>query len=163
LGEVTKLSWIRNTIVGVSGVGIVSAGVLGFDATVRNDSGEIVESGALGVFSMQVGDCINDIDFGASEISEGLGVPCSEPHVYEVYYETFLEGLDLESIKQMADEECLSGFESYVGVPFKESALYYSVLFPSPESYDEGDREITCLLVTEDGSKLTGSMRGSGY
>jgi hypothetical protein len=157
------MSWIRNTIVGVAGVGIVSAGTLGFDATVRDDSGDIVESGALGVFSLQVGDCVNDLDFDADLISEGVGVPCSDPHVYEVYYETFFEGLDLENIKLKADEACESGFESYVGVPFEESELYYSVLYPSAESYEDGDREVTCLLVTEDGSTLTGSMKGSGY
>jgi hypothetical protein len=157
------VSWIRNTIVGVSGVGIVSAGALGFDATIRDNSGEIIESGALGVFSLQVGDCLNDLDFDSEAISEGTGVPCSEPHVYEVYYETFFEGLDLESIKAKGDQVCQDAFESYVGVPYSDSILYYSILHPSPESYQDGDREITCLLVNEDGSPVSGSLKGSGY
>jgi hypothetical protein len=161
------MSWIRNTVIGLSGLGLVGAVVFGSNLATRDDTGEIIESGDIDVFSLQEGDCLEDLDFGSededgvSEVTEGIGVPCSEPHVYEVFSQLFLNGLSQKEIQETSFDECLKDFESYVGVPFEESVLYITTLFPTLESYATGDREVSCLLVTEDETPVTGSARGS--
>lgn len=156
------MSVTRNVITGLAGVGIVSAGVLSLDNTERNSAGEIVEAGQLGVFSVQVGDCLRDLSFTNDEVSEGLGVPCAEAHIYEVFYETFLEGSSLSEIGRRAEEICLANFQSYVGTPYNDSRFYSSALVPTAESYDEGDREVTCFLFNENETNEYGSARNSG-
>jgi hypothetical protein len=156
------MSTIRNTIVGVLGIGIVSAGAFAFDNTTRNESGEIVESGELGVFSLEVGDCLNGLDWTQETVSSGLGVPCSEQHNYEVFYETFYEGMTLSEIQRASSEACEANFESYVGSPYEASSLYFTALTPTQESYEAGDREVTCLLHNEAETLVTGTWRNSG-
>jgi hypothetical protein len=154
---------IRNAIIGVAGIGIVSAGVLAFDSTTRDDAGQIVEAGSIGVFSFEVGDCLNDIDSQDETVSEALGVPCEEPHYYEVYFETFLEGETRLAIKDQADDYCLENFNIFVGMQWEDSELNYTSLFPTIESYEEGDREITCMLYRDDERLLIGSAKGTGW
>ena len=156
------MSTIRNTIVGLLGVGIVSAGAFAFDNTTRNEAGEILESGELGVFSLQVGDCLNGLDWTQDEVTSGLGVPCSEQHIYEVFFETFFEDMTLSEIELASYETCEANFERYVGSTYETSSLYYTVLIPTPESYESGDREVSCLLHNENESLVTGSWRDSG-
>ncbi|MDA3040977.1 MAG: hypothetical protein O3C27_15900 [Actinomycetota bacterium] len=62
----------------------VFGGANAFDAnTTRDESGEIVEAGGLGVFAMEVGDCfqvpIEDL------VQSVEAVPCTEPHDAQVY------------------------------------------------------------------------------
>ena len=57
---------------------------------------------------------------------------------------------------------CFAAFESYVGIPWESSELDIAALEPTEESWVEGDdREVTCAIVSYDGSKLVGSTRGS--
>src|SRR5687768_3961131 len=72
--------------------GLVGGGVAIFaganavdDNTTRNDSGEIVGGGGLGVLAMNVGDCIQLPD--AELVQSVEGVPCVEPHDAQVYAE----------------------------------------------------------------------------
>ncbi|CAN5181641.1 hypothetical protein BH23ACT9_BH23ACT9_36720 [soil metagenome] len=70
-------------------------------------------------------------------------------------------------MESFADERCDAAFQPYVGTVYADSALFYTALIPSAESWDRsGDREIVCLLVGEpdgDGfARLTGPKQGSG-
>jgi hypothetical protein len=163
------MSWIRNTVIGLSGFALVSAAVSGCGSVSRDDTGEIIDPGEIDVFSFQVGDCLEDLDFGSededgeSQVTEGIGVPCSEPHVYEVYSQLFFEELELEEIMEIYFDECLKDFESYVGVPYEDSSFYIQGLYPTELGYNKfGDREVTCMLMTEEGTPVTGSAKGSG-
>ena len=163
------MSWIRNTVIGLSGLGLVSAAVFGSGLATRDEAGEITQSGDIDVFSLQVGDCLEDLDSdsgvdedGVTWVSQGIAVPCSEPHVYEVFSQLFFNGLDRKEIEEITFDECLKDFESYVGVPFEESVFYITGLFPSLESYATGDREVTCMIFVEGEKPLKGSARGSG-
>jgi hypothetical protein len=67
------------------------------------------------------------------------------------------------AIDDAATNGCIPRFHSFVGTSFEMSELNITWLEPTQESWQElDDREITCMVTTMDGSKLTGSMRGSG-
>ena len=140
---------IRNVITGVVGVGIVSAGAFALDTTTRDESGVIVEAGDLGVFDFQVGDCLTDLPGGNGEVGQAIGTPCSEPHEFEVFAETYLPDTSEilpTNISEQGDEFCLSQFRPFVGVDFDYSVLGITTLVPTKESWASGDKELTCLI-----------------
>jgi len=113
----------------------------------------------------EVGECINN-DFDGGTISQLDVVPCSEPHVGEAFHVFDLPEGDFPgqaALESAITEECTgSVFEDYVGEPYQTSAVYISPLTPTAQTWEQGDREVICFLVTEDGSPTTGSFEGSG-
>jgi hypothetical protein len=157
------MSIIRNVITGVVGVGIVSAGAWALDETTRNDQGAIVESGELGVFSFVVGDCITGLG-AAGEVESATGVPCTDPHEFEVYSETFLtdssETLPTD-IEAKADEYCYGQFSSFVGLDYESSKLDFTYIYPTEESWAGGDKEITCMITAENQATISESLKNA--
>lgn len=152
---------------GAVGVGIAvfaGAGAIDDDTT-RDDSGAIVESGGLGAFVMQVGDCFNEPE---EELVVSVeGVPCSQAHDGEVFYEFDLTGWTefpgYDVFAQDAWDGCFNRFEGYVGNDYQSSSLDVANLTPSQESWAEGDRTVTCFLVSYYGEDLVGSAYASGW
>ncbi|GMQ85802.1 MAG: hypothetical protein BMS9Abin07_1370 [Acidimicrobiia bacterium] len=148
----------------VAGVAVF-AGVGAFaDDTVRDSTGAIVEGGGLGAFVIENGDCLDLPDGDLVQSVEGK--PCSQAHDAEVYgifdmvQNTYPGASTIESA---AFDGCLTRFHSFVGLAYEASELDIFWLQPTEESWDEiDDREISCMVVTVDGRKLTGSMRGLG-
>jgi hypothetical protein len=130
----------------------------------RDDSGRIVDGGDLDVFTMQIGDCFQDIGDEAAEVANVSAVPCGQAHDNEVFYIFALSGDAFpgeESVEQSASEGCLPEFETYVGAAYEESHLDYSWLTPTLRSWNEkDDREIVCILFDANLDRLTGSMKG---
>jgi hypothetical protein len=122
----------------------------------------IVDTGS--VFSLHVGDCFDDpADF--ADVSDVIIVGCSEPHDNEVYANLLVEFDSFpgtQAMQETADEMCLPEFETYVGRDWETSALDYGWLYPTADSWADGDRIVTCFLYDGSLEKLTGSMRNSG-
>lgn len=157
---------MKRLIGGVAVAVAVAAGATAVDDnTTRNDAGEIIEGGGLGVQAMQVGDCLIDVD---EEYVESMqAVPCSEPHDLEVLATVTLSGGDAypgeSEVAQQAYDRCVEVFDAYVGTPFLESTIDVAPLYPIEEGWEDwDDREANCLLFTMDGSQLTRSVRNSG-
>lgn len=159
------MSIIRNIITGVVGVGIVSAGAWALDNTTRDDTGVIVEAGDLGVFNFAVGDCLTDFPTGGS-IDKATGTPCTQPHEYEVYAETYLAD-ESETVpadvSEQTSEFCLSKFEGFVGLSYDASTLEFTSLYPTPDSWAGGDKELTCLITLKDQETLSYSLKNSNF
>jgi hypothetical protein len=90
-------------------------------------------------------------------------VPCSQPHSEEIYAVVPLPEGDFpgdEAVAVQADEGCTAEFESFVGLPYEESVLYYNYLYPSDEqSWNGGYRWATCSVYDPAG-EVRGSLRG---
>jgi hypothetical protein len=131
------------------------------DSTERNEEGEITESGDVGVFRINIGDCLN----GAAEgnVSQFDGVACTEPHLYEAIHKFDVADGDFDAAAiETASEECLGDvFTEYVGLDYQSSIYGMIPLQPTAESWEQGDREIVCLLTTLDGTTITGSVQGT--
>jgi hypothetical protein len=122
----------------------------------------VTACGSASVFDLSVGDCFDDPAAGG-EISSVDAVDCAEPHDNEVYALYDYDGDSYPGVDAMgaaADEGCEARFEDYVGIAYLDSELFYTHLTPTQESWDDGDREIVCVLY-EPNTKLEGSMEGA--
>ena len=132
----------------------------------RGDSGEVVGAGTEAVLDIRLGDCLPKFIADTSTIVSGdiPVVPCSDPHVHEVFGVTDSTAVSFNqaAIGTEADNYCLDAFRNYVGVDFNDSSLNFSVLTPTTGSWGQGDREITCLLSNGNETTVTGSYKGSG-
>ena len=140
-----------------------------FTAAQRGDDGSLTSAGTVPVDDLRPGDCFNAGD--EEEIADVDGVPCDEPHEYEVYaieqYEgsTFPDDAEMDVIFETI---CAPAFASYVGTSYESSVLRASMITPSEETWNDGDREFICYLFEPVDDSLTAnvslteSMRGAG-
>ncbi len=156
---------IRRLVGGAAVAGIAIFGGVGAfgDDTTRNDDGEIVESGGVGAFSIQFGDCIQLPE--ETEIASVEGVPCSTPHdaqAFDAFEITGYSSFPGDSVvNSEAEKGCLARFEGFVGTPYEESTLYFSGLTPLAAGWAEGDHEVQCLILPETG-KISFDAQDSG-
>lgn len=133
------------------------------DETTRDEIGNVVEGGEVGVFALRVGDCFTDIPVGEVETIEA--VPCAGDHLVEVYhtFDVDLPAFDSAKVNELAGEGCFDAFEPYVGSDYASSYFDFTSLNPTSESWEFGDdREIVCLLRPfEDGETTAGTAKGS--
>ncbi len=140
-----------------------------FTTAQRGDDGSLSTAGNVTVNDLQVGDCFNAGEFTTSEeveVSDVDGVPCDEPHSFEVYAVADYEGGSFpatDSQFQVAFAEvCIPPFESYVGIPYENSVLWASAITPTEEGWNDGDREFICHLHEgADATPLSESQRGA--
>lgn len=121
--------------------------------------------GGTSVQEFTVGECVNltaDVTEESTEVGELPVVDCAEPHDAEVFHvvDTSLTEFDETAITTEADLACYDAFEGYVGMAYEESSIYYTLLYPTQQSWDADDRAIVCLLVGSE--QVTGSLQGSG-
>ena len=156
--------WILGIVGIVAFVSVVIVAIVVED----EDSGGIVEGDDVSVYELEPGDCLNLPTEGEAPIEELPRRDCDEPHDAEVYAIDDLTtdaenypGLDVVA----ADTERIcrgDAFERYVGTDVESSRYGYYYLFPSDDSWEQGDREYVCMVISLDGSSLTGSAEGSG-
>ncbi len=168
---ITSSRWTRATAllavgaatVALSGCSILNSLTGGGQAT-QDDSGEVVEGNdSTDVFTLQVGDCLNDAS--ASDTVDSVPtVPCSEPHDSEIYASIIMSGDTYpgqDAVIAEADAACLDAFAGFIGTSYADSAYYYSYYFPTEGSWSSGDREILCTVYDEAG-QVTGSLQNIG-
>lgn len=134
----------------------------------RGDDGALTAAGTVTVDELRVGDCFNSGD--ELEISDVDGVPCDEPHAYEVFA---VEDIEADSyptdaeLTQIFSSICVPAFESYVGTAYASSQIYATTISPTEDGWNDGDRQIICYLyeptdeTLADEVMLTESMRGA--
>lgn len=123
---------------------------------------DVASPESVDVFELAVGDCLADSSEG--EVSESTKVDCATPHLTEVYHLFNLPEGDFPApdvLASASQDGCLAAFEAYVGLDFESSEYTISTLTPTVESWGGGDREVVCLLATQDGSTITGSLRNA--
>lgn len=115
------------------------------------------------VFSLEVGDCFDDPDASLEQVFEVPIVDCDEPHDNQVYaiFELGNGAFPGDTeVAQRAQAGCIDRFDDYVGVEYAASALFATWLYPTEVSWEEGDREVICVLFDQEGP-LEGSLRGA--
>ena len=135
----------------------------GADEPERDESGDVTEASDADAFSIRVGDCLESMDWGAEGFTTVPVIPCAEEHESEVYAAVDLPEGDYpgdESVATQADEYCYGEFQGFVGVAWEDSAYDYGYLSPSPESWEQGDREVLCMIMDPAGL-TTGSLAGA--
>lgn len=125
--------------------------------------GNDIPEGESDVFSIAVGDCLNDLE--VADVVESVPiVDCAEPHDSEAFARTDSTAATFPGDAALSDE--LSAycqgevFTDFVGVPYAESVYGTSGYFPTEGSWDGGDRELLCTIFDPDG-QVTGSLAGA--
>ena len=123
------------------------------------------DASVLSALVLEVGDCFITDD--VSTVDAVTVVDCDAGHVYEVFGLSDYDAADDadfpgdDALSSAADDACRPSFEDYVGVSFDRSEWFGTFINPSPETWANGDREIVCVLHTEDETQVIGSARGS--
>lgn len=133
----------------------------------RGEDGQVLRETAADVFDLQKGDCLNDsqvVDAAELQLTDITLVPCSEPHIAEVYVDVQIDGdgpPDAARLTDLFEEHCVDSFTEYVGTddPSAAAALKVTSFFPTEESWEQGDRLYQCLLVSVDETPLVGSAQ----
>jgi hypothetical protein len=120
---------------------------------------------------LEPGSCIEDAAaFTGQEvrvITRATVVPCGRPHQAEVYARAQLEGGDrarfpgINRLRRQAQQLCRDRFRPFVGIPWTRSELEIAALWPSPRSWEQGDRLVVCAVFRLDGAPLTGTARNA--
>ncbi len=119
-------------------------------------------SGSIENADVAVGDCFNG--YLEASISEIVRVPCDLPHEYEVYHEFQVTGEEYPgtwTTRKIAVEGCLSQFETLEGRDYQLSELDVAYLYPSAESWRNGDQAVMCVAFDTTGADLVGNAVGS--
>lgn len=116
--------------------------------------------------NFEVGDCLNDLE-AWEDAQDGVAtawlVPCTAPHEYEVFATFDVTDRSYPgafTFAYRADELCADAFEEFVGVSYADSAYAMFYLYPTPQTWRMGDRQITCMIVDPDGP-VTESLAGA--
>lgn len=116
------------------------------------------------VFSIVVGDCLNDAAVEGDVVSTVPIVACTESHDSEVYASHDLDGVEFpgDAALDAALAEFCQGeaFEDFVGIPWLESELETSGFYPTESSWANGDRELLCVIRDSAGPS-TGSLENA--
>lgn len=115
------------------------------------------------VASLAVGDCFDPPN--TVEVEDVKRHPCTDPHGGEVFFVTDYapsEGPlpDEADFRDFLGDRCPAAFEAYTGIDWASDTTYdIGTLWPSQDSWNGGDREMTCYVVRVDGAALTQSLR----
>lgn len=126
------------------------------------------------VAALSTGDCIEDP--GIVAVIENVeSVSCAEPHEVEVFAVADLTGPGTadgsrypgeDEIYESGMEVCVPRFTGYVGSSYESSVYWIDAWTPVEEGWDDGDREVLCVLYefTDDFDLKTStfSARNSG-
>ena len=114
---------------------------------------------------LKVSDCFSKSGGSGTEISTVDVVDCSVPHQYEVYNIYTISASTLPTGDDMETEvytACYDSFTSYVGTDADSSSYGVFTLRPTPGSWDQGDRAITCAVSpNKDEGDTTSTLTGS--
>jgi Septum formation len=135
-----------------------------FTTARRGDDGTLSTAGNVTVDDLRVGDCFNSAE-EETEIADVDGVPCTEPHAFEVFAVADYNGSEYPASDAQFEEAffdvCVPPFKDYVGMPYEDSELWASAITPTESGWNDGDREFICHLHTEEADPLTESQRNA--
>ena len=124
-------------------------------------------STALNVTDNAVGRCLRFETDQSSEVFDLPYIACTQPHTHQIFH-VFADDRDVypgfDALESAARVECLDAFDEFVGRSPFDSALFYTWLLPSFDSWNDAeraDKEIICLLGRRDGGLLEVSVEGA--
>lgn len=141
--------WVVVSIV----AGLVSGYLDARDDTERDAAGHVVARDDLSTLRLRAGDCFDNPAFFGGDDEESVtvtGVPCAEPHQFEVYLAVPLTDGDYpgeDAVIEVAERQCDAEFRGFVGVPRARSQLQVAYYYPTATSWRLfDDRSIVCFL-----------------
>lgn len=143
----SALKWVLIAVVAVIAL-VVAAGVALYVFTQR-DSTEASE--------VKSGDCLAEIP-DSSRVLYVQTVPCDQPHKGEVFAVLPMPDGDFPGEAEVIKytDKCAPALAEYSPATAEDSAIKLFVLYPTADSWQRGDRVVTCIATTE--SPRTGKL-----
>lgn len=167
LSRITKISVKKLSILSLSAT--FSIAVIGCSESQKEQATESLGLDEKDVFSLKVGSCFNNpSDANIEEDELVTDVPireCNKPHDNEVFHIFNLTGMtdqrDAKAIEEQVYTQCDAAYSAFIGKPYEDSSYDMSYLAPSDESWENGDREVTCYVFNPESEQMTASLQGS--
>ncbi|MDI6105442.1 DUF4190 domain-containing protein [Actinoplanes sp. NEAU-A12] len=143
----------------ISGLTLVVtiAVIIGAFINEARDSAAGIED--VDVAELKAGDCIGDVS-ESSAISDLPTMPCSQPHMAEVYHVfTFPSGSypGSTAVVTESEERCSAAFEPYSTTQNEDMDIYY--LYPRNVLDWQRDRGVTCIAVDPTETRTTSLVK----
>jgi hypothetical protein len=110
--------------------------------------------GTISAADLKVGDCISDANSRTGDVTTFDAVKCDERHDGEVYTLIVLEGGPKAKVPTEAfingkgQRGCRARLRRQAtSKAFRDRQLGFKFVYPTPASWAEGDREITCVAT----------------
>jgi hypothetical protein len=110
--------------------------------------------GTLSAADLKVGDCIRDANSRTGDVTTFDAVKCDKPHDGEVYTLIVLKGGPKAKVPTEAfingkgQRGCRARLRRQAtSKAFRDRQLGFKFVYPTPASWAEGDREITCVAT----------------
>lgn len=113
------------------------------------------------VFSIGVGTCFDDDNPEDEEIASVPVRECNEPHDNEIYFTFDLPDGDFPTSDEHMYAKCEAEFANFIGIKYDDSIYDYDIMSPTEYSWEEGDREVLCLVFDGKYEKLDKSLKGA--
>lgn len=147
---------------------LVALGVGGFFAwNFVNDEVLPGIEGATEVFSpvseSPPGPCF-DIESANGILTGWDEISCEGPRELEVTFAALFEDGPFPGDQHFVDSAngtCRTAFENYIGISPEQSAFDMEWMVPTEEQWAAGVRNGICFAVSDDGSPITGTIKGS--
>ena len=120
----------------------------------------VFDNGSVRATDVKLGDCIETTPSDMSTVKTLRKVSCGKPHEGEVYALLPVSGATFPGQATLRDEyekKCLSALQTYSSKAAEDPAYQIFLLYPTPETWDQGDRRVACLTITKD--KRSGSVK----
>ncbi len=155
-----KRASLAAALAGVALLGLSACSQPYTDTSTRTDTGAITEGGEVGVFQLQLGDCIHDpsmvdVESEVDQVSSVAAVPCAQTHAGEVILvdDEFFAAEEAypgeEVIEARSSEACVAALEEYTGVAYLDGNFDALPVYPTQEGWDAvQDRGIVCIGIT---------------
>lgn len=146
----------------VAGVAIFGGAGAFDDNTTRNDNGEIVEGGGLGVMAIQSGDCLQ-LPSEEQEIQSLEAVNCDVGHTAQstgTVTVAHTGPYDDYAVATQAERQCAVLADTFAGGSLAGTEYTSTSLYPLEAGWNAGDKEANCLIVRWDYGMITGDLEG---
>lgn len=144
-----------------AGILVVAAIIVGINALngqTAEQAGDVDSPRDIPDVNLAVGNCLESLDYTNGNMLHQ--VPCADPHTAEVVSEQIIDDEDFAGESVYSDESdafCMSTTGEAIPVTFDTTNMRYHSLYPTQETWNDGDRKITCVVVLDSGT-LTGSF-----
>ena len=115
--------------------------------------------GTVTATDVEMGDCLSEIP-GDTKVLTVKTIDCAEPHAGEVFAVLQMPGGDFpgqSAIDTYADK-CSPALAGYSPSSMTDDSVQLYVLYPTAETWDQGDRAVTCIATLD--PPRSGSIKG---
>lgn len=115
--------------------------------------------GTVTATDVKMGDCLSEIP-GNTRVLTVKTIECAQPHAGEVFAVLQMPGGDYPgqaAIDTYADR-CSPELASYSPSAMMDDSVQLYVLYPTAETWDQGDRAVTCIATLD--PPRSGSLKG---